>query len=416
MQFNKVEIDYDQMISLRIVFGGDEMKQNFKTMLTRLGSHNPKSLSVPETIPLTLSSVFAFEDVDSLNKVYDGEAEGFIYSRMTNPVHEALKEMMFTIDGGEDALVFSSGMAAITSTLITHLKSGDHVLASHVLYGETYEFLKYQLSKFNIDVTFVDFDQEDFEQHFKPNTKIVYTETISNPMMAVNDITKLAKVSHKHHAKLVIDNTFATPIVCQPLKLGADIVVYSATKYLCGHGDVTGGIIVSDKETIKAIDKVGTLYGGCMSPFDAWILIRSLKTLELRMKEHSNNALKLAVFFESHPKIKKVFYPGLHSSPNFQLANSFFNNGLFGGMLTIDLKGNDESYRTFIDNLEGIKFVPSLADVKTSVCSPAITSHRNLNDHELKEVGISKGLIRISTGLENIEDLISEFEKVLQLI
>ncbi|WP_025688579.1 trans-sulfuration enzyme family protein [Paenibacillus zanthoxyli] len=392
------------------------MNQNFNTMLTRLGNHNPMSLSVPETIPLTLSSVFAFEDVDSLNRVYDGEAEGFIYSRMTNPVHEALKEVMRTIDGGEDALVFSSGMAAITSTLITHLKAGDHVLASQALYGETYEFLKYQLSKFNIDVTFINFDDEDIDLYFTPNTRLVYTETISNPLMAVNDLRKLAEVAHEYGAKLVVDNTFATPVVCQPLGLGADIVVYSATKYLCGHGDVTGGIVVSDQETIRAIDKVGTLYGGCMSPFDAWILIRSLKTLELRMKEHSGNALKLAAFFNSHSKINKVFYPGLESSPFFDRAGSLFNNQLFGGMLTIDLKGETDSYRTFIDNLEGIKFVPSLAGVKTSVCSPAITSHRNLNDQELKEAGIGKSFIRISTGLEHIEDLIAEFDNVLNLI
>ncbi|ALC80273.1 MULTISPECIES: trans-sulfuration enzyme family protein [Bacillus] len=392
------------------------MNQNFKTMVTRLGSHNPTSLSVPENIPITMSSVFAFDDVESLNKVYNGDAEGFIYSRMTNPVHEALKEVMFSIDEGEDALVFSSGMAAITSTLITHLHSGDHVLASHVLYGETYEFLKYQLKKFNIDVTFVDFSNDNWEQYFTPKTKLVYTETISNPMMAVDNLTEIANIAHDYHAKLVVDNTFATPIVCQPLNLGADIVVYSATKYLCGHGDVTGGIVVSNKETISAIDKVGTLYGGCISPFDAWILIRSLKTLELRMREHSNNALKLADFFEGHPKINKVYYPGLQSSPSFNPASSFFNNELYGGMLSVDLKGNDESYRTFIDNLEGIKFVPSLADVKTSVCSPAITSHRNLSDNELKQAGISKGLIRISTGLENIDDLISEFDKVLNLI
>ncbi|MDT3425341.1 methionine-gamma-lyase [Paenibacillus forsythiae] len=392
------------------------MNQNFNTLLTRLGNHNPSSLSIPETIPLTLSSVFAFEDVDSLNRVYEGEAEGFIYSRMTNPVHEALKEVMRTIDGGEDALVFSSGMAAITSTLITHLEAGDHVLASHALYGETYEFLKYQLSKFHIDVTFADFGSEDLDQYFTPRTRLVYTETISNPLMAVNDLRGLAEAAHAHGAKLVVDNTFATPVVCQPLGHGADIVVYSATKYLCGHGDVTGGIVVSDQETIRAIDKVGTLYGGCMSPFDAWILIRSLKTLELRMKEHSGNALKLAAFFKSHPNINKVFYPGLESSPYFGLASSLFNHQLFGGMLTIDLKGAEDSYRTFIDNLDGIKLVPSLAGVKTTVCSPAITSHRNLNVKELEEAGIAASFIRISAGLEHIDDLIAEFDSVLNLI
>lgn len=392
------------------------MANNFNTLLTRLGSHNPASLSVPENIPITLSSVFSFDSVESLNKVYEGEEEGFIYSRMTNPVHEVLKEMMYTIDGGEDALVFSSGMAAITSVLLSHLQSGDHVLASSVLYGETYEFLKYQLKKFNIEVSFVDFSQENIDQYFKPNTKIVYSETISNPLIAVEDIDALAKLTHDHSAKLVIDNTFATPIICQPLKHGADIVVYSATKFLCGHGDLTGGIVVSDKQTISEVDKLGTLLGGCMSPFEAWLLIRSLKTLELRVREHSNNAMKLASYFENHKKVKQVFYPGLESSPNYSAACEQFNNHYFGGMLTIDLEGNDESYRTFIDHLDGIKLVPSLADVRTSVCSPALTSHRNLSKQELREAGISMGLIRISVGLENTDDLIKEFDNALKLI
>jgi methionine-gamma-lyase len=392
------------------------MANKFNTLLTRLGNQNPKSLSVPENIPMTLSSVFAFDSVESLNKVYEGEEEGFIYSRMTNPVHEALKEMMYTIDGGEDALVFSSGMAAITSVLLSQLQSGDHVLASSVLYGETYEFLKYQLKKFNIEVTFVDFNKEPIDQYLKPNTKIVYSETISNPLIAVENIDALAKATHNHSAKLVIDNTFATPVVCQPLKHGADIVVYSATKFLCGHGDLTGGIVVSNKSTISEVDKVGTLLGGCMSPFDAWLLIRSLKTLELRVREHSNNAIKLATFFENHDKVKQVFYPGLESSPYHHTACEQFNGHYFGGMLTIDLNGNDESYRTFIDHLKGIKLVPSLADVRTSVCAPALTSHRNLNQQELKEAGISINLIRISTGLENIDDLIQEFDQALDQI
>lgn len=192
-----------------------------------------------------------------------------MYSRNGNPVHDALKEIITSIDGGEDAQVFSSGMAAIAMTIISEVKSGDHIIASNVLYGGTYQFLKNELSKFNVEVTFIDIINEDIEKYFKPNTKLVYVETISNPLMEVIDIASISSITHNHNAKVIVDNTFATAIICEPLKFGADIVVYSATKYLNGHSDVTGGVVVSDKETIIKIKNTGALYGPMMSPFDA---------------------------------------------------------------------------------------------------------------------------------------------------
>lgn len=392
------------------------MKKSFATSLAHLGEKNPPSVSSAKSIPISMSSVFVFDDVETLDAVYEGKANGYVYSRNGNPVHDALQEIIANIDEGEDAQVFSSGMAAITMAIISQVKAGDHIIASNVLYGGTYQFLKVELDKFNVEVTFIDVVNDDVEKYFKPNTKLVYVETISNPLMEAIDINDISNKAHSHNAKLIVDNTFATAVLCQPLKLGADVVVYSATKYLNGHSDVTGGAVVSDKETINKVKNTGVLYGPMMSPFDAWLLIRSLRTLELRIIQHSNNALKLAEFLEKHPKIENVYYPGLISSPSYKIANKIFNSNLYGGMLSIDLKNGEKGAYDLIRELETIKFVPSLAGVTTSVSYPVKTSHRALNDEELKKANISKGLIRVSTGLENIDDLISEFDRALSKI
>lgn len=392
------------------------MDKSFASKLVHLGEKSPESVTRTKSLPISMSSVFVFDDVETLDQIYDGEAKGYIYTRNGNPVHDALAEIMFNIEEGGDALVYSSGMAAITLSIISQVKAGDHIIAANVLYGGTFQFLKTELARFNIEVSFVDPINEDINPYFKSNTKVVYVETISNPMMEVVDLDKIAKITHQHGAILIVDNTFATPVICQPLTLGADIVAYSATKYLCGHSDVTAGIVVSSKEIIKKIYPTGLLYGPTMSPFDAWLVVRSLRTLELRIIQHSNNALKLATYLETNPKISKVYYPGLSSSPTFDVAKRIFNNNLFGGMLSIDLANGEKGAYELIRNLETIKFVPSLAGVSTSTSYPAKTSHRALNDEELKKANISKGLIRVSTGLENVDDIIAEFEKALDKI
>jgi methionine-gamma-lyase len=392
------------------------MNKSFATKLIHSGEKNSESVSHAKSLPISMTSVFVFDDMETLDEVYSGESKGYIYTRNDNPVHDALKEIMFHIEEGEDAQVYSSGMAAITMSIISQVKAGDHIIAANVLYGVSYFFLKTELSRFNIDVTFVDTINEDISGYFKPNTRVVYIETISNPLMEVADIAAIAKVTHQHHAKLIVDNTFATPVICQPLLLGADIVAYSATKYLSGHSDVTAGIVVADKKTIKEVHSKGVLYGPTMSPFDAWLIVRSLRTLELRMIQHSNNALKLATYLETNPGITKVYYPGLPSSPTLEVAQRLFNNGLFGGMLSIDLESGEKGAYGLLRNLESIKLVPSLAGVSTSTSYPAKISHRALSEAELRKANISKGLIRISVGLENIDDIIAEFEKALNEI
>lgn len=392
------------------------MNKSIMTKLARLGEKSPKSTSSPKTLPIYMSSSFSFDDVESLERIYSGEDSGYIYSRISNPGHDALKEVMVSIEEGEDAQVYSSGMAAITMSILAHIKSGDHIIAANVLYGGTYQFLKEELAKFNIEVTFIDTNMNELEECFKDNTKLVYIETISNPLMEVVDLRSVSEKCHKHNAKLIVDNTFATPVICKPLTLGADIVVYSGTKYLCGHSDMTAGIVVSDKETIEKISHTGCLYGPTMSVFDSWLLIRSLRTLELRVRKHSDNALKLAEFLDKHEKVEKVYYPGLSSSESSNIVKELFTEGVNGGMLAVDLVGGEKAVCDIIETLESIKFVPSLAGVATSLSFPARTSHRALNDEELQKAGISKGLLRISTGLEDINDIIREFDEALKKI
>ena len=388
-------------------------KKDIMTRAVRSGEYSPKSTSAPKTVPIYMSSSFAFDDVETLEEIYAGKSEGYVYSRMANPGHDTLKSVVAEIEEGEGVEVYSSGMAAITMSIMAHVQSGDHIIAGNVLYGGSYQFLRDELKKYGVEVTFVDMEKDDLRAKFKSNTKMFFTETISNPLMAVFDIRAVADMCHENGVKLLIDNTFATPVICQPLKLGADIVIYSATKFMCGHSDIMAGIVVSDKETIAKIHHTGLLFGPTMSPFDSWLLTRSLRTLNLRIRQHSENALKLAKFFENHEKVKRVFYPGLESAEDHGLANDMFNNNLFGGMLSIDLAGGDKAVCDLISNLESIKFVPSLAGVATSVSVPVRTSHRALSDEELIESNISRGMLRISAGLENADDLIREFEEGL---
>lgn len=389
------------------------MKKEFMTKLARVGSTVPESVSPSKVLPIYMNTVFAFDDVETLDRVYAGEDKGYVYSRMANPTTDSLSEMMAQIEEGEDARVYGSGMAAITMSIVANVKSGDHIISDKVLYGGSYQLLNEELKKFDVEVTFLDFKHDNVEEYIKPNTKLLYMETITNPLMEVIDIKKYADIAHKHNALLIVDNTFATPIICQPIKLGADIVVYSATKYICGHSDVTGGVVISTKEMMEKIHHTAAIYGPSMSPFDAWILMRSLRTLELRMIQHSENAMALAEFLEEQPQVAKVYYPGLKSSETGSLANEQFVNELYGGMLSIDLVGGEKAAYEFIRALENIKFLPSLASFSTSISYPGKTSHRALTEEERDAAGISMGLVRISIGLESISDLKEELKKAL---
>lgn len=371
-------------------------------------------VSVPKVLPIYMSSVFTFDDVPSLDAVYAGEADGYVYSRMTNPSTDAAEEMLAAAEGADGALVFSSGMAAIINAIVANVQAGDHIVSSPVLYGGVYDYFKHELPRFGVEVTFVDFnDPARVEAAIRPNTRVVYTETISNPLMEVDDLPAIAKIAHAHGCKLVVDNTFATAAVAKPLNMGADIVVYSATKYLGGHSDLIGGAVVSDRENIAQIHRCFTLYGAIMGPMEAWLLCRSLRTLDLRMEQHSKNALKVAQFLESHPKVEKVYYPGLESSPSHALAARLFVDGRCGGMLSADIAGGEQGAGTLIRECPTIKFVPSLASFATTISYPAKTSHRAYSPEDMKAAGISMGQLRFSIGLEHADDIIAELDEAL---
>ena len=375
-----------------------------------------KSSSVPEVLPLYRTSVFAFDDVPSVDRIYEGEDDGYIYSRMRHPNTDAVSEILAAADETEAALVFSSGMAAITLSILSVVQQGDHIISSPVLYGGVHDFLSNELSRFGVSVTFVDFLHENIADFIRPETKLIYTESICNPLMEVPDMAAVAKVAHEHGLLFFVDNTFATPVVVKPALLGADVVLYSATKYLGGHSDIIGGAAAGSQALIDKIHKTLTLYGAVLGADDSWLLARSLRTLSLRVTAHSHNAMQVAQYLEKHPKIERVFYPGLVSSASHERAKAQFSAGLFGGMLSFNLRGGEKEAATVIRELRTIKYVPSLAGTATTLSYAAKTSHRSYSPADLAAAGITLGQLRLSVGLERAEDIIAELADVLEKI
>ena len=390
------------------------MAHKFMTQLTQLGGYKRiPTTSRPKVMPIYMSSAYSFEDSDICNDICYDREDGYLYGSYGNPTADALKEILVNIEGAEACDVYSSGMAAITLSILSQVKTGDHIIANNVIYGNVFKFLKTELGEnLGVEVTFVDFKREDLTPYFKANTKLVYMETISNPMIEVIDIGKIADVTHLHGAKLVVDNTFATPIVCQPIKHGADIVVYSATKFMNGHSDIMAGAVLGDHETIKRVVDLSHTFGPTISPFDVWLLMRSMRTLDLRVERHSRNAMKLANFLDQHPKTGKVYYPGLPSFSDHEAAKKYFNGGLFGGMLAVDM-GSYDNISKFVEKAQLSEIVASLGTYTTSLCDTTIT-HSGMTAKERQEAGLPEGLLRISTGLEHIDDIINEFERILE--
>lgn len=370
--------------------------------------------SVPETLPIYATSVFSFDNGEDVEDIYEGRRGGYIYSRMKNPSSDAAAKIIAAADGAEEGLVFSSGMAAITTSLLAVLSPGDHVVASPVLYGGVYAFLKNELTRFGVHVTFTDLSRGNPDDLIPEGTKLVYTETLSNPLLEIPDLPALAETAHKRGALLFVDNTFATGVIARPLALGADLVLASATKYLGGHSDLVAGSVSGSKKLIEKIQKTQVLYGPTLGAFDSWLLARSLRTLPLRVRKQSENALSIAEFLSTHPKVTKVFYPGLSSSPFHERARAQFTEGLYGGMVSFEIRGGEKEVFQFIRALSSIHYVPSLAGTATTLSYPIKTSHRGSTPEELRRDGITAGLIRLSAGLENSGDLIHELKEALQ--
>lgn len=376
------------------------------------------------TTPIYQTSTFCFESAEDGAKKFAGEKEGYLYTRASNPTTRALEIKIATLEGAEDALATASGMGAIGSVMTTFLKTGDHVICDNIVYGGTSVVMRDNLPNFGIEVTFVDTQKpEEVIKAIKPNTKILYYETPTNPNMTITDISKMTEICKKYNIKHVIDNTFAPPPIQYPIKLGVDIVIHSVTKYLNGHGDVIGGVIVGKKSDMLSIMDIAMtkLCGTPASPFNSYLVLRGIKTLPIRMERHCQNAMKVAESLESHKYVEKVLYPGLKSHPDYELAKKQMN-GHFSGVLSFEIKKNInglsgyDTCKKFLDNVKLCSLAVSLGEIDTLIEHPASMTHSNVPEEVRENTGIKDTLIRLSVGLENSEDIINDLFQALDSI
>ncbi len=356
--------------------------------------------------PVFLTSTYAFASARAGSDIFAGEAQGYVYSRVGNPTVSVLERRLAELEGGEAGLATSSGVGALTAVIWTLLKSGDEIVADQMLYGCTFGLLEHHIRRFGIEARFADLtDPKNLKQALGPKTRMVFTETPSNPNMRIVDIAAIAEICRKAGVPFVVDNTYCTPYLQRPLALGADIVTHSATKYLGGHGDLIAGAVVASKEMIDQFRFAGVkeLNGACISAFDAFLVLRGLKTLSLRMERHSATAEKLAHDLEAHPAVERVYYPGLDSHPQQQVARRQMK--LMGGMIALELRGGLEAGRAFMDGVELATRAVSLGDAETLIQHPASMTHVTYTPDERARHGFTDGLIRLSVGLEDYEDL-----------
>jgi methionine-gamma-lyase len=378
----------------------------------------PKKVQ-PHSSPITQTSVYDYPDLESLDDFYEGRMpEGFIYSRNGLPNSKELADLVASSENTEGGLVCSSGMGAITVALMASLRAGDRVAASNDLYGGTTSLLRDELPRFQIHTSFADSTSPRvMEQAVRSGAKMVVVETISNPTMKVCDIHEIADFVHDNHSILLVDNTFATPLIVKPALLGADIVMHSGTKYLGGHDDLTIGLLCGSKEWIARAGQFCTRAGMIAGPFDCWLATRSFQTMGLRVRQASLNALKLARYLESRKdKVLKVYYPGLDSHPQHGLARRLFSEELYGGMLSFDLKNGYTGASRFAKVLENVTLTPSLGGTHTAISHPGKTSHRSLNSEQKTQLGITDAMIRVSVGIEGYESIEKEFSSALDAL
>jgi O-succinylhomoserine sulfhydrylase len=362
-----------------------------------------------------LTSSYVFDSAELAAKHFSNELSGNVYSRYTNPTVRAFEERLAVMEGGEQAVATSSGMAATLSVVMSLLQSGDHILCSKDVFGSTRVMLNNYIVKFGVQVSYVSLtDLDAWQQAIQPNTKMLFCETPSNPMSEVADLEALAAMSKKAGALFVVDNCFCTPALQRPLQWGADLVVHSATKYLDGQGRCLGGAVVGNSELIEKIVGFLRAAGPTMSPFNAWVFLKGLETLRIRMQAHSANAAELASWLNNHPKVSKVFYAGLEDHPGHGLAVKQQSD--FGGVVSFAVSGGREQAWTVIDNTRMLSLTANLGDTKTTIVHPATTTHGRLSDEERQEAGIGQNLIRIAVGLEDIVDIKNDLQLGLDLI
>ncbi len=376
--------------------------------------YDPSEAEGALTPPLHLTSTFVFENAQAGGEMFAGTREGHFYTRISNPTNDLLEKRIAALENAEAGLATASGMSAITSTFWTFLQAGDEVITDKTLYGCTFAFMRHGLTRFGITVTHVDMtDPDQLERAISSKTKIVYFETPANPNMRLVDIAAISAIARRAGARCIVDNTYATPVITRPIELGADIVVHSATKYLGGHGDVVAGLVVGSAEDISAIRLVGMkdMTGAVMAPFNAMLVLRGLKTLQLRMRQHAQTAAEIARFLHGHPAVSVVHYPGLPSFAQADLARKQMDQ--FGGMMAVELKGGYDAGIALMNRLTLIHRAVSLGDTETLIQHPASMTHSAYSPEERREHGIADSLVRISVGLEDAVDLIADLDQAL---
>lgn len=385
---------------------------DFETNILEAGAYFSAPASDPEALPIHMSTAHNVKDLDDLQKRYD--EHGFCYNRNRNPNRTALCELMTYVEGGEASIACSSGMAAISTAIISNTKAGDHVLSDKTLYGETIEIFTKILAKYGVETTFVDFtDIDEVKKNMRDNTVVLYTETVSNPLISVPDIKELSKFAHANNAVLIIDNTFMTGALAKPLEMGADIVVNSLTKFANGHSDAVCGALTSSQKYVDKAYELQVLLGTQSDPFSSWLVCRGIRTLDLRIKKQAENVAALAKMFEASPYVEKVYHPSLESHPQHNFAIREFGDH-FGGMLSIELPEDLTKMNKFMDNMHICHYAMTLGGYRTTMSYPPMSSHSDMTKDERLAIGITDGLLRISTGIENEKDLLNDFKAALE--
>ena len=409
--------------------------------------YTPKNAG-PRVMPIVQSTTFRFDSTKAIADLFDLKTSDYFYTRLGNPTCGHVEEKIAALEGGVGAMLTSSGQAATLTAVLTIAKAGDHILCSSTVYGGTFNLMAVTFKRMGIDVTFFEQSEsdEEIEAKIQENTKAVFGETIANPALTIFDIERFAKLAHKHHLPLIVDNTFATPCLCKPFEFGANIVVHSTTKYLDGHAVQVGGCVVDSGNfdwagsgrfpefttpddsyhglvytkafgkaafIVKARVQIMRDLGCCQTAQGAFYLNLGIETLPLRIVKHSQNALAVAKHLESHPKIEKVIYPGLESNPDYKLGQKYLKDGLCSGVLSLVIKGGREAGAKFIDSVVMSSPEVHVADIRTCLLHPATSTHRQLSDAQLIECGITPGLVRLSVGLEDLEDIIADLDAAL---
>lgn len=425
----------------------NEKKLHFETLQLHVGQENADPATDARAVPIYQTTSYVFHNAQHASDRFHLKDAGNIYGRLTNTTQGVFEDRVAALEGGVGGLAVASGAAAVTYAITNLAYAGDHVVATDTIYGGTYNLLKHTLSKYGIDTTFVNPDDYDaLEAAIKPNTKLVYIETLGNPNSNISDIERSAEIAHRHGIPLVIDNTFGTPYLINPIKHGADIVVHSATKFIGGHGSSLGGVIVDggkfdyfQNDKFPGFTKPDASYhglvfgklpapfvtrvralllrdeGACISPFNAWVLLQGLETLSLRVERHVFNTLKVIDYLKTQPLVKKINHPSLPDHPNHDLYERYFPNGA-GSIFTFEIEGGQKAAWNFIDHLKIFSDLANVADVKSLVVHPKSTTHSELSDEEASEQGIFDGTIRLSIGTEHYQDLIDDLDQAFKAV